>query len=233
MLFGVLGSRTTRVVSMAGNKVRVHGQPFFLREFETHPVLDFRSNELGYLEKVLARKVGDIRIAQDLLQESLRILRHFGSTDAPGNLRDLFLGVAVITQESGGDPNASLFMTVDAFQVSRVMKPGRQGDHFQIVFGETASGSYFPACLGYRPRMSKCVKLHPIRFLCPEQSFDVSGHFTQEFLVLQRAFPLPPPIFGDLRLSLRPLGFNPSAKSKKKANHFPSERQGDAGPLPE
>jgi len=60
-------------------------QPFGFREFETHPMLDFRSNELSHLEEALAGKVRDIRVAQDLLQEVLGVLGQFGGTDAPGN----------------------------------------------------------------------------------------------------------------------------------------------------
>jgi hypothetical protein len=32
------------------------------------------------------------------------------------------------------------------------------------------------------------VKLHPLRFFCPEQAFDVSGRFSHEFLVQQGPF---------------------------------------------
>jgi hypothetical protein len=86
VLFGKLRSRTLRVVWMTGHEICVHGQPFGLGEFETHPMLDFRSNELGHLEEELAGKVGDIRVAQDLLQEVLGVLGQFGGTNAPGSL---------------------------------------------------------------------------------------------------------------------------------------------------
>jgi hypothetical protein len=180
VLWGVLGSRIVGMVLMAGHEKRIHGQPLCLREFATHAMLDFQSNQFRHLKKVLACEMGDIRIAKDLFHKGLWILRHLGSPDTPCNPCDLLLRITVFSQEGSGDLYAFLLVAFDRFHITRIVEPCRKNHSFEVFRAEAAGSAYGFARLGYGFGMLEIVILHPFRLGCFEKSLDAGTGFMDE-----------------------------------------------------